>query len=75
MPRDVVRIFLILLLILLAIFVPFILSGYAELDKASASTSYIEAAGHYQRAAQRIPWRANLYELSGHSYYHAKDYV
>ena len=74
-PRDIVRITLILLLILLAVFVPFSISGYAELEKASASTSYIEAAGHYQRAAQRIPWRADLYELSGHAYYHAKDYV
>ena len=74
-PRDVVRISLILLLILLAIFVPLIFSGYAELEKASTSTSYAEAAGHYQRAAQRIPWRPDLYELSGHAHYHAKDYV
>jgi tetratricopeptide (TPR) repeat protein len=73
-PRDIVRISLILLLILLAIFVPLIFSGYAELEKATASTSYLEAAGHYQRAAERIPWRADLYELSGHAYYHAKEY-
>ena len=25
-------------------------------------------------AAQRIPWRADLYELAGHAYYHAKEY-
>jgi tetratricopeptide (TPR) repeat protein len=73
-PRDIVRVSLILLLILLAIFVPFILSGYLELEKASSFTSYAEAAGHYQRAAQRLPWRADLYELSGHAYYHAKEY-
>lgn len=74
-PRDLVRITLILLVILLAVFVPLILSGYGELEKARTSKSYVEAAGHYQKAAQRIPWRADLYELSGHTYYYAKDYV
>jgi tetratricopeptide (TPR) repeat protein len=73
--RNIVRISLILLLILLAVFVPFIFSGYVELEKASAATSYVEAAGHYLKAAQRIPWRPDLYELSGHAYYHAKDYA
>ena len=75
MPRNTVRISLIFLLILLAIFVPFIVSGYTELGKATTSTSYQEAAEHYQRAAQRLPWRADLYELSGHAYYHAKEYA
>ena len=75
MRRNISRIAFILLLILLAIFVPFIGSGYAELEKAGTSTSYKEAAEHYQRAAQRLPWRADLYELSGHAYYHAKDYI
>jgi tetratricopeptide (TPR) repeat protein len=74
-PRDIVRISLILLLILLAVLVPLIVSGYAELEKATTSTSYTGAAEHYHRAAQRIPWRADLYELSGHAYYHAKEYV
>ena len=74
MPRDLPRVSLILLLILLAIFVPFIVSGYAELDKAMSSTSYVEAAVHYRKAAQRLPWRPDLYELSGHAYYHAKEY-
>lgn len=74
MPRNV-GIALILLLILLAIFVPLLFSGYAELEKASGSASYVEAAEHYQRAAQRLPWRADLYELSGHAYYHAKEYM
>lgn len=75
MPRDLVRISLILALIFLAVFVPLIFSGYSELEKAAASGSYTEAAEHYRRAAQRIPWRADLYELSGHAYYHARDYV
>lgn len=75
MPRTAVRISLILLLLLLAIFVPIIVSGYAELEKATAASSYTEAAEHYQNAAQRLPWRADLYELSGHAYYHAKEYA
>ena len=72
--RNIVRVFLILIVISLAIFVPLIVSGYAELEKATASTSYREAAEHYRNAAQRLPWRADLYELSGHAYYHAKEY-
>src|SRR5215212_1497523 len=73
-PRDIVRVSLILLLIFLASFAPLLISGYIELGRAKASTSYAEAAEHYLRAAQRIPWRADLYELSGHAYYHAKEY-
>jgi tetratricopeptide (TPR) repeat protein len=75
MPRNAVRVFLVVLLIGLAIFVPLIFSGYSELKKASLSSSYAEAAQHYQNAALRIPWRADLYELSGHHYYYAKEYV
>ena len=72
--QNIVRVFLILTAISLAIFAPLIVSGYAELEKATASTSYREAAEHYRNAAQRLPWRADLYELSGHAYYHAKEY-
>lgn len=74
-PRDTVRVSLILLLVLLAIFAPLPISGYVELERARDATSYAEAAEHYQKAAQRIPWRADLYELSGHAYYHAKEYA
>lgn len=73
--RSFVRILLILVLIFLAIFVPLILSGYSELKDASTASSYTEMAEHYRRAAQRIPWRPDLYELSGHAYYHGKDYA
>ena len=75
MHRDLVRTSSTLLLIFLAISVPFLISGYAELERASASTSYLEAGTHYYRAAQRLPWRPDLYELAGHAYYHAKEYV
>jgi tetratricopeptide (TPR) repeat protein len=74
-PRNLIRISLILLSILLAIFAPLIVSGYSELKKATTSRSYVEAAEHYRNAAQRIPWRGDLYELSGHAFYYAKDYV
>ncbi len=75
MPHTMFRVFLVLVLISLAIFVPLISSGYSELKKASTSSSYVEAAEHYQSAAERIPWRSDLYELSGHAYYYAKDYA
>ena len=75
MLRNALRVFAILVLIFLAVFVPLISSGYSELKKASASISSAEAALHYQNAAQRIPWRPDLYELSGYAYYDAKDYV
>jgi tetratricopeptide (TPR) repeat protein len=75
MPRRVIWLFAILVFILLAVFAPLISSGYSELKKASVSSSHAEAAQHYQNAAQRLFWRADLYELSGHSYYYAKDYV
>jgi tetratricopeptide (TPR) repeat protein len=75
MVRNMFRVFGVLALLVLAICVPLVLSGYYELKKAAQSSSYADAATHYQAAAQRIPWRADLYELAGHAYYHAKEYV
>jgi tetratricopeptide (TPR) repeat protein len=74
MQRSSVRVISILLLLVLAIFVPLVLSGYSEWKQASTSKSYEEAASHYKNAAQRIPWHADLYELAGHEYYYAKEY-
>lgn len=74
MKRGALRVLLVLLLILLALVAPVILSGYSELKQADAAESYNEIAEHYVRAAQRLPWRADLYELAGHAYYHAKEY-
>jgi len=65
---------LILITILLAIFVPFVSSGYSELQKAETASTHLEAAEHYQAAAQRIPWRADVYELAGHHFYYAEEY-
>jgi tetratricopeptide (TPR) repeat protein len=73
--RSLFRNALILLAILLAILIPFISSGYSELGKAGIAPSHLEAAEHYQAAAQRIPWRPDLYELAGHHFYYAKEYA
>src|SRR5215216_634737 len=74
MQRNPWRVVLILILLALAMFAPLLLSGYSEWSKASAAHTYTEVARHYKAAAQRIPWRADLYELSGHAYYYAKEY-
>ena len=73
--RDLTRNALLLLSILLAVFVPFVSSGYAELERAASAPTHLESAGHYQAAARRIPWRADLYELAGHYFYHAEEYT
>lgn len=66
---------LIVLVILLAVFVPFVASGYAEINKAQTAPSHLEAAEHYLAAARRLPWRPDLYELAGHYFYHAAEYA
>lgn len=73
--RRPLRNALILASILLAILLPFVASGYSELEKASRAPSPLEAAGHYRAAARRIPWRPDLYELAGHYFYHAEEYA
>jgi len=65
----------ILFVLALAILVPIIYSGYSELDKGDQASSYLEAAGHHQSAARRLPWRADLYERAGHEYYYAEEYA
>src|SRR5260221_375147 len=72
--RSIFRVLPILLVIVLAIFAPVIFSGYSELKQAAAAPSHLEAAKLDLAAAQRIPWRADLYELAGHEYYYAKEY-
>lgn len=75
MQRNNAHVISILLLLAMVIFAPIVLSGYSELQKASASHNYPEIAVHYWNAAQRIPWRADTYELAGHAYYHAQEYA
>src|SRR6185369_1036303 len=73
--RNLLRALPVLLILFLAITVPFIYSGYTELRQAAGAPSHLEAAQHYQSAAKRIPWRASLYERAGHEYYYAKEYA
>jgi tetratricopeptide (TPR) repeat protein len=73
--RELSRNVLIFLGILLAVFAPFVASGYVEMGKASAAPSHLESAEHYLAAARRIPWRPDLYELAGHYFYHAGEYA
>lgn len=74
MQRNTLRVISILAILTIAIFAPLVLSGYSELKKASTAQAYPETARHYWNAAQRIPWRAELYELAGHAYYYAEEY-
>ena len=73
--RNLFRVLPILLILALAISAPVIYSGYIEVRQAASAPSHLEAAQHYQLAAQRIPWRADLYERAGHEYYYAKKYA
>jgi len=66
---------LVLLVILLAVSVPFISSGYSEIEKAETASLHLDAAMHYQAAALRLPWRPDLYELAGHHFYYAEEYA
>lgn len=74
MLRNTLRTGSILALLLAAIFLPFLSSGYFEIKQAESASSYPEMANHYLIAANRLPWRPDLYELTGTAYYHAKDY-
>jgi tetratricopeptide (TPR) repeat protein len=74
MQRSSLRVAAIVLLLAIVIFVPLFFSGYSELKQASTAQTYVEAARHFWNAAQRIPWRSDLYEFAGHEYYYAKDY-
>ncbi len=75
MRRGVLRPLLVFFLILVAVAAPLVLSGYSELKQANEAESYGEIAEHYLRAAQRLPWRADLYELAGHAHFHAGEYA
>ena len=74
MTRTGLRIILILLSLLIAVAIPILADGNSEIRKAAESKSYSEMAEHYLRAAQRLPWRTDLYELAGHAYFHDRDF-
>ena len=74
MQRNILRVVPVLVLLLSAVLVPFVSSGYSELRRVETANSYTEIAEHYLAAARRLPWRPDLYELAGTAYYHAQDY-
>ncbi|HKJ37699.1 MAG TPA: tetratricopeptide repeat protein [Anaerolineales bacterium] len=73
--RERLRTGLILLVIFLAVSVPFISSGYSEITEAESASTHLQAAEHYKAAAIRLPWRPDLYELAGHHLYYAEEYA
>jgi tetratricopeptide (TPR) repeat protein len=75
MSRTGSRVIAILLLLLLAILLPIALDGYTEIGNALKADAYTEKAEHYLNAARKLPWRADLYELAGHAYFHEGDYA
>ncbi len=75
MPRRTLRVVSFLLLLVIAVLAPVVASGYSELKQASSATTYPQMGDHYQAAARRLPWQADLYELAGHAYYRAEEYA
>jgi tetratricopeptide (TPR) repeat protein len=75
MSRTGSRVIAILLLLLLAVVIPIVTDGYAEIGNAVKADDYSEKAAHYLNAAHKLPWRADLYELAGHAYFHEGDYA
>ena len=75
--HNLVRNFLILLLLFVLILAPRPILG--ELDLASAvrfgaAAQYTQAASAYVSAAQRLPWLPGLWEKAGDAYLQANDY-
>lgn len=61
-------IFAIVLLLILAVFVPILFMGNMEIDQAEAAWAagdYETASESYTRAAQLLPWRKELWEKAG----------
>lgn len=59
------RLFLILMALLTAIFVPVVVSGYLEVSQgetAAAHQQYGSAAEYYRSAALKLPWKTGLWE-------------
>ena len=53
--------------------IPIIASGYLELRAAEQTDSLSLAAQHYERAAIRLPWRADLWEKAASAAFHANE--
>ncbi len=65
------RVFLILLVLLIAVFTPAVVSGYADLgraDELKRTGQAASAAHYYQLAAIKLPWKPGLWDLAASSY-------
>ncbi len=65
------RVFLILLLLLVAVIAPVVVSGYADLSRAGEfkrTGQAALAADYYQLAARKLPWKEELWSLAASSY-------
>jgi protein O-GlcNAc transferase len=68
------RIALILPLVLVLIFAPIPVTGYAELSLAQSAAGAHDRSLHYEMAAQRLPWRPDLYEKAGLAALEVREY-
>jgi len=59
------RIIFITVFLLVLISAPIIIAGYADLSFAGAALSAHDKSYYYESAAQRLPWRTDLYEIAG----------
>ncbi|MBL8101944.1 MAG: tetratricopeptide repeat protein [Anaerolineales bacterium] len=63
--------------ILAAILIPVIFTGYSSIKRADsefASQNYAKASEYYQQAARLLPWRTDLSEKAGIAAYASNDY-
>lgn len=63
--------------ILAAILIPVIFTGYSSIKRADsefAAQNYAKASEYYQQAARLLPWRSDLLEEAGIAAYASKDY-
>src|SRR5205085_986194 len=51
--------------LLILVFAPVILAGYADLSSARRADSAHDRAIYYESAARRLPWRVDAYEQAG----------
>ena len=69
---------LILIVLLMLILAPRPIAGYLDLAQAVVRSvgqfKYLDIAPYYASAAERIPWRPDLYEQAGFTYQHGDDY-
>ncbi len=75
--RQLIRNFLLLLLLFFLILAPRPLSGELYLARAgryNETGNFAQAATAYTSAAQRIPWNPSLWEKAGDAYLQAEDF-